>query len=145
MSAAKQFTLEATGPQVRCDFRGCILDAWHDGDHQFPAPKPKFAPDRVHKCEVCGLRFVMYGEDKEPSLLNERRTCGSQACILDLAHRESNKVPVMCRCPQRDYPHDLSVHALIRSEWWKKKLRDRWPWSLMQSRREEPSTERSAA
>jgi hypothetical protein len=53
--------------------------------------------------------------------------------------------PLLCRCPQRDHPHEISVHSLIRSEWWKRELWDRWPWSLMQSRREEPSTERSAA
>lgn len=52
--------------------------------------------------------------------------------------------PLLCRCPQREYPHELSVHSLIRHEWWRKDLRNQWPWSLMQSRREEPSTERSA-
>jgi len=52
---------------------------------------------------------------------------------------------LLCRCPQREHPHELSTHALIRSEWWKKELRDQWPWSLMQSAREEPSTERSFA
>src|SRR5580698_7752973 len=52
--------------------------------------------------------------------------------------------PLLCRCPQRDYPHELSVHSLIRSEWWKKELRGSWPWSLMASVREEPSTERQA-
>lgn len=139
------FALAPTGPPVPCDFRGCTLEAWHDGDHQFPAPKPKFAPDRIHKCEVCGLRWVMFGEDKEPSLLNERRTCGSQSCILALAQREPNTVPLMCRCPQRDYPHELSVHAELRSEWWAYKRNLSWPWSLMMSKREEPSTERKAA
>jgi hypothetical protein len=53
--------------------------------------------------------------------------------------------PLLCRCPQRDYPHELSVHSLIRYEWWKRELRTLWPWSLMASVREEPSTERSAA
>ena len=53
--------------------------------------------------------------------------------------------PLLCRCPQRDYPHELSVHSLIRHEWWKRELRTLWPWSLMASVREEPSTERSAA
>jgi hypothetical protein len=59
--------------------------------------------------------------------------------------RESYLAPLMCCCPQRDHPHELSVHPLIRSEWWKRELRDRWPWSLMQSARGEPSTERKAA
>ena len=53
--------------------------------------------------------------------------------------------PLLCRCPQREYPHELSIHALIRYEWWKRELRNSWPWSLMASSREEPSTERKAA
>ena len=53
--------------------------------------------------------------------------------------------PLLCRCPQREYPHELSIHALIRYEWWNRELRNSWPWSLMASSREEPSTEREAA
>lgn len=53
--------------------------------------------------------------------------------------------PLLCSCPQREYPHDLSIHGLIRSEWWSKERRTQWPWSLMASLREEPSTERKAA
>ena len=53
--------------------------------------------------------------------------------------------PLLCRCPQRDYPHELSVHSELRSEWWAYKRNLTWPWSLMLSRREEPSTERKAA
>lgn len=139
MSAAKQFALEATGPQVRCDFRGCILDAWHDGDHQFAPKEIKWTYDR--HCVVCGVPFTVLGADK--SMIFD--TCGSEECLLHYSRRFKFEVPLMCRCPQRDYPHELSIHALIRSEWWKKELRDQWPWSLMQSRREEPSTERSAA
>lgn len=50
--------------------------------------------------------------------------------------------PLLCSCPQRDYPHELSVHSLIRSEWFAYRRNLSWPWSLMQSVREEPSTER---
>ena len=57
----------------------------------------------------------------------------------------SYEAPLLCRCPQREYPHELSIHALIRYEWWKRELRNSWPWSLMASTREEPSTERKAA
>ena len=60
-------------------------------------------------------------------------------------NREPYFAPLLCRCPQREYPHELSIHALIRHEWWKRELRNCWPWSLMQSLREEPSTERKAA
>lgn len=58
---------------------------------------------------------------------------------------ESFLAPLLCRCPQRDYPHELSVHANIRSEWWAHKQNLSWPWSLMASVREEPSTERKVA
>ncbi len=129
MSAA--FALDYSGDPVGCDFKGCILDAWHDGDHQFAAPKPKFSPDRIHKCEICGLRFVIYGEHKEPSLASERRTCGSQECILALAHRDASELPVLCPCSQREYPHELSVHKTLKYEVWTPKGPVmRWPWSL---------------
>ena len=59
--------------------------------------------------------------------------------------RESYLAPLLCRCPQREHPHELSVHNLIRHESWKRELRTSWPWSLMRSSREEPSTERKSA
>lgn len=59
--------------------------------------------------------------------------------------REVYLAPLLCRCPQRDYPHELSVHAELRSEWWAHKKNICWPWSLMLSLREEPSTERKVA
>jgi hypothetical protein len=140
MSAAKQFALEATGPQVRCDFRGCILDAWHDGDHQFARPKEiQWTYDR--HCVVCGVPFTVLGADKSMIF----HTCGTQACLEHWARHYSWEVPVICRCPQREHPHELSVHNLIRYEWWKRELRNSWPWSLMASTREEPSTERKMA
>jgi hypothetical protein len=72
-------------------------------------------------------------------------------------------VEPLCACPQRPYPHELTVHANIRRETpgkyivWAGRKSDpffdevvtfasdamRWPWSLMLSQREEPSTERS--
>ena len=49
--------------------------------------------------------------------------------------------PLLCSCPQRANPHELSVHSQIRHEYWRnQELRDTWPWSLMASPREEPST-----
>lgn len=59
--------------------------------------------------------------------------------------REACFAPLLCRCPQRDYPHELTVHAELRGESYNPKLKFRWPWSLMRSQREEPSTERKAA
>jgi hypothetical protein len=139
MSAAKQLHLEPTGAPIRCEFPGCILYAWHDGDHAFAAKEIQWTYDR--HCVVCGVPFTVLGADKAMTF----HTCGSEECLLHYARRFTFEVPLTCRCPQRDYPHEISVHSLIRSEWWKRELRDHWPWSLMQSRREEPSTERSAA
>ena len=59
--------------------------------------------------------------------------------------RTQYTAPVLCRCPQREYPHELSVHELIRSEWFAHRKSPSWPWSLMMSVRVEPSTERKAA
>lgn len=144
MSAA--FALDYSGEPVPCDFPGCTLDAFHDGDHVVAPPKPKFAPERIHTCRACGDRFVIWGENREPALPGELRTCGKQECIVALAKRDAFDVPVLCCCPQRDWPHELKVHSLIRGEWhWPKELRTQWPWSLMASVREEPSTERKQA
>ncbi len=135
MSAA--FSLDYSGDPVPCDFRGCILEAWHEGEHEFPAPKLVARRADFH-CVVCGQPFDVYGAGGQQVF----RTCGAAACVEHWARHHGWDVPVTCPCPQRDYPHELSVHALIRHEWWKKELRDKWPWSLMQSVREEPSTER---
>lgn len=62
--------------------------------------------------------------------------------------------PLLCSCDQRPYPHELSVHAKLRSErpgtysdFYDSLVQFappemRWPWSLKLSPREEPSTER---
>jgi hypothetical protein len=139
MSADRNFTLEPTGPRVGCDFRGCILDAWHEGDHQFAA-KPAIEWNYDRHCVVCGVAFTVLGAEK--SMIFD--TCGSQECLLHFARRHAADVPLMCCCPQRSHPHELSVHPELRREAHHPRLRDRWPWSLMLSQREEPSTERSA-
>jgi hypothetical protein len=139
MSAA--FSLDFSGAPVPCSYPRCTLEAFHEGDHQLP-PKPKFAPDRIHKCSVCGISFVIYGEADSPS---DRRICDKAECLLELARREATAVSVMCRCPQREYPHELSIHAELKREAYNPNLRYQWPWSLMLSQREEPSTERREA
>ena len=62
--------------------------------------------------------------------------------------------PLLCSCDQRPYPHELSVHAKLRSErpgiysdFYDFAVQFappgmRWPWALKLSPREEPSTER---
>jgi len=139
MSAAKQFHLEPTGAPVPCEFPGCIFYAWHDGDHAFAAKEIQWSYDR--RCVVCGVPFTVLGADK--TMIFD--TCGSQECMLHFARRHGFEVPLLCRCPQREYPHELSIHTELRSESYNPKLKFRWPWSLMRSQREEQSTERKAA
>jgi len=137
MSAA--FSLDFSGPEVPCDFRGCTLNAWHDGDHQFAPKEIQWSYDR--HCVVCGVPFTVLGAERSfPA-----PTCGSQECLLHYSRRFGFQVPVLCRCPQREYPHELSVHAELRSEWFPYRRAPRWPWSLMLSLRVEPSTERKVA
>jgi len=138
MSAA--FSLDYSGDPVPCDFKGCVLETWHDGEHEFAAKKPiEWTYDR--HCVVCGVPFTVIGADKSMVF----HTCGQEACMLHYARRFGFPAPLLCRCPQRPYPHELSVHAELRSEWWAHKKDLRWPWSLMASVREEPSTERKKA
>lgn len=135
MSAA--FALDYSGDPVPCSFRGCILEAWHDGNHQFAAKKEiEWSYDR--HCVVCGISFIVFGADKSMTF----DTCGREECLLHYARRSAFEVPLLCPCPQRPYAHELSVHTLIRSESYNPKLKQVWPWSLCLSRREEPSTER---
>lgn len=78
------FALDYSGDPVPCDFRGCVLEAWHDGDHQFakPIPKPiEWNYDR--HCVVCGVPFTVIGADK--SLIVH--TCGREECLAHYARR----------------------------------------------------------
>ena len=74
----------------------------------------------------------------------DRQRAEVTACF-ETAQRQEVDAPLLCSCPQRDYPHDLSVHANLRAEWWAHRKDPFWPWSLMLSPREEPSTERKQA
>src|SRR5690348_10644962 len=49
--------------------------------------------------------------------------------------------PLLCPCPQREYPHELLVHGLLRREAFNPAKRFQWPFSLMLSERRELSTE----
>jgi len=121
------FTLEAPGPKAPCGFPRCTLEAFHEGEHEFPAPPAQKHDARdIRVCSECGTRFVVYGE----FVREEARTCGSQACILARVSRDIAPIPLACSCPQRPYPHELSVHAELRSESFNPRLRQRWPWVL---------------
>lgn len=56
----------------------------------------------------------------------------SELWMSDPANRQEFEGPLMCRCAQRSYPHEASIHRLVRYE-----SRDRqgkpilkWPWTL---------------
>jgi len=132
------FALDYTGDPLPCDFPGCILDAWHGGDHKFPQPKlplGKRAED-IRRCVICGAGFVVFNELDYLSI----RTC-SHDCLLINSIREACELPLLCKCPQRSYPHELSAHVELRSESYNPNLKHRWPWSLCLSQRLEPSAE----
>jgi hypothetical protein len=131
------FQLDYSGPPVRCDFPGCTLNAWHEGEHSLFVPKPPERHfDRV--CKECGHAFaVPWGAQYLP-----HDTCGSPECILSASKRDPITIPVFCPCPQRPYPHELAIHFELRSEAYNPKFKFRWPWSLCLSPRLEFSAER---
>jgi len=139
MSAA--FTLSPSGPPAPCSFPKCTLEAFHDGDHKPPDPRPdkrmEFPGPRYGRCVICGVKFVQYGDHALPA----SRVCDSRSCLIELCRRESSPVPLTCACPQRPYPHELIVHTTLRRESYNPKLRHLWPWSLSISDRLEPSAE----
>lgn len=122
------FALEPLGPSAPCRFPRCTLEAFHEGEHEFPSLRPIQRHDSrdIRVCSECGVRFVIYGE----FVREETRTCGSQACILARAVREVVPIPLACSCPQRWYPHELSVHVEVSREFNNPRLRHVWPWSL---------------
>ena len=139
MSAA--FALDFSGDPVPCDYPGCTLDAFHEGEHRVQ-PKPGIVLRHYDRhCVVCGCPFTIYGANGQEVF----STCGQPECVLHFARHGNSPLPVTCRCPQRDYPHELAIHFDLRSESFNPKFRFRWPWSLMLSSREEPSTERKTA
>lgn len=142
MSAA--FALSPSGPPAPCGYPKCTLEAFHEGDHQFePADKRvgfEFGakgPRHFH-CVVCGREFLEYGDYAHPV----SSVCDSPYCLAHYRVRRCGGAsPLLCGCPQRPYAHELAIHTLLRGESFNPKLKYRWPWSLMLSRRVEPGTE----
>ena len=134
------FALDYSGDPTPCDYPGCILESFHDGGHEFAPKNPAVGKTRedIRRCKVCGAGFVVYGE----VIFGQARTCSS-GCLLILAMQEASALSVSCNCAQRSYPHELRVHEELRGESYNPKFKCRWPWSLMLSRRVEPSTERT--
>ena len=90
-----------------------------------------------------GVGTHSYNHSAEKREIDRQRELVTEKYLA--SPRQQFFAPLVCTCPQRDYPHELSVHSLIRSEWWAHKQNLSWPWSLMASVREEPSTERKVA
>lgn len=108
-------------------------------DPPAPRPAPTKGPRRF-LCLICKRPVLVYGEPGAyPNDL-----CDSQECLLAWCATSAFVVPLLCRCPQRPYSHELKVHSSVRVESYNPKLKHRWPWSLMLSPRSEPSTERGS-
>jgi hypothetical protein len=45
--------------------------------------------------------------------------------------REVSLLLLMCNCPQRPYPHEITVHDRLRYESYDPVRRYCWPWSLV--------------
>ena len=118
------FQLDYSGPQTSCSYPGCLLDSFHEGEHQFAKLKAQFPlPQQYNRtCPECGRKFVVMIEGLGLYL----STCGSPECVLSYAHKNAANIPVVCTCSQRPYAHELSVHRAIKFE----SRVNRWPWSL---------------
>jgi hypothetical protein len=107
------FALDFSGDPVPCDFPGCVLDLFHDGDH-------------VIGVEVVEKHF------REAGISTKRKNgdlyvrCTDATFAYLTGPRPQILAPVACTCAQRPYPHELSVHNAIRFE----SRAMRWPWSL---------------
>jgi hypothetical protein len=139
MSAA--FALQPSGPPAPCGYPKCTLDAWHHGDHQFEKPKAdnrlEFPGPRYGTCVICRVGFKVLGDYAHPM----PRICDASECALVLMRREAVPFPILCPCGQRPYPHELSIHKLLRRESYNPNLNFRYPWSLCLSERREMSAE----
>lgn len=133
MSAAKQFALESLS-NAELDARAAAsVTSYGVGTKSYNGSAEKREMDRQRELATAKYETLGY----EPYL-----------------------APLLCTCPQRPTPHELSVHVRVRYEKpgtyfvWDGKQESlvefadsgmRWPWSLKLSVREEPSTERKAA
>jgi hypothetical protein len=140
MSAA--FALEFSGPPVPCDFPGCTLDAFHEGEHvrgpkkdHFEAFRPKREMSEIAARAVAAGVPVKIRKGVEYLYVNDATyeyLTGNHAAYL---------APLLCSCAQRPYPHELSVHKKayeapggymlyedVRVQFASGEMR--WPWSL---------------
>lgn len=69
---------------------------------------------------------------------SEKRQMDQHRAEVTAAYRASALgsivVPLTCRCPQRFYPHEISIHSNLMRESYNPQLRSRWPWSLARTK-----------
>lgn len=137
MSAA--FALDFSGPPVPCEFPGCVLDAFHEGDHEFLSQQElnERAAAAVTSYGVGTRSYNRSAEKREVDRQREAATARYEA----EPHRKV-LLPVTCSCAQRPYPHELNAHTKIGVErpgaylaYGDEVIRFapaemRWPWSL---------------
>jgi hypothetical protein len=145
MSAA--FTLDFSGPETPCDFPGCLLGSFHEGEHEFLSQQElnERAAAAVTSYGVDTRSYNRSAEKREMERQREIATARYQ-----MMPRREILQPVTCPCAQRPYPHELFVHTKIGIErpgayvgfgdelirFASKEMR--WPWSLKYA----PSMER---
>lgn len=135
----------------RCAFPGCILEDLHDGEHRLAPAPPKPLSEQENRDRLAAAQ-TSYGigtrsYNRSPQKKEIDRQCASATAKFLAVPKDEKPIPrewMMCRCPQRTYAHDLSVHRQLRPESNHPKIREnlRWPWSLVASSRVELSTER---
>jgi hypothetical protein len=146
------FALDFSGDPVPCDFPGCVLDAFHEGEHEFLSQQ-ELNERAAASVTSYGIGTRSYHRSTEKREMERQREIATAR--YEAAPHKAVEVPLLCRCAQRPYPHELSVHSKIRSEKpgtytdfydfvlrFAPKEPMRWPWSLCLSARVEMSTER---
>jgi len=152
MSAA--FALDFCGDPVPCDFPGCVLDAFHESDHEFLSQQ-ELNERAAAAVTSYGVDTRSYNRSAEKREIERQREIATAR--YEAAPRQEFKAPLLCPCPQRPYPHELSVHEKLRLEspgtytvYGDESIRFAspgmcWPWSLKLASRIEMSTERKFA
>lgn len=93
---------------------------------------PKSALDRANDKIAKAQKALDSSERTGATYVTLTRTEWTEVWMADPKNRRETEVPLSCRCSQRSYPHELSIHRLVRYE-----SRDRqnqpilkWPWTL---------------
>src|SRR5437773_12545654 len=97
-------------------------EVWDKSPDRAARPQPRPKPMVMQTCIVCGVRFVEYGDLAHP----RSRICDKLECALELTRCEAEPLVLMCRCLQRLYAHEITIHAQTRPESYDPKLRVRY-------------------